>query len=62
MNNKYEINSKDKDIGKTWNSGPADSCTVVIPKELARRYGLEHPLHITLEGLVDGILIRKLKV
>jgi len=62
MNNKYEIDNKNKEIGKTWKSGPADSCTVVIPKELARRYGLEHPSHVTLEGLDDGILIRKLKV
>ncbi len=62
MNNKYEIDNKNKHIGKTWNSGPADSCTVVIPKDLARRCGLEHPSHVTLEGLDDGILIRKLKV
>ena len=37
------------------------SCTLVIPKEFARQYGLDKPSHVILEGTSEAILIKKLK-
>ena len=51
----------DKEITKTWISGPS-SCTLVIPKSIARRYGLSTPSHVVIEAMNDGILIRKLEL
>ena len=50
-----------KEITKTWISGPS-SCTLVIPKSIASRYGLSTPSHVIIEAQNDGILIRKLEV
>lgn len=48
-----------KEIIKTWLAGHC-SCTLVIPKDFAREYGLDQPAHVVLEKKPNGILIRKL--
>lgn len=49
-----------KRIRKTFLSGKL-SATLIIPIEVARRYGLERPSHVIVEEIDQGILIRKLK-
>jgi len=34
----------------------------VIPIEIARKYGIDKPSNVTVEGTKDGILIRKLEI
>jgi hypothetical protein len=53
-------NNKDKEIIKTWLAGRV-SCTLVIPRDFAREYGLDKPAHVVLEKKPDGIMIRKLR-
>ena len=48
-----------KQIRKTFLSGKL-SATLVIPIEVARKYGLEKPSHVVVEEIADGILTRKL--
>ena len=36
------------------------SSTVIIPIELARKYAIDKPSHVTIEDTQDGILIKKL--
>jgi hypothetical protein len=48
-------------LGTTWLAGNA-SCTLVIPKSLAREYGIDQPSNIIIEGTPDGILIRKMEI
>lgn len=50
-----------KEIIKTWLTGK-QSCTLVIPKDFAKEYGLDEPSHVVVEGTSEGILIRKLVV
>jgi hypothetical protein len=50
-----------KDVIKTWLAGQ-HSCTLVIPKEFAREYGLDEPSHVVIEAKPEGILIRKLQM
>jgi hypothetical protein len=50
-----------KEVIKTWLAGQ-HSCTLVIPKEFARVYGLDQPSHVVIEGRPDGILIKRLKL
>ena len=38
------------------------SSTVIIPIDLARKYALDKPSHVTIEDTQDGILIKKLVV
>ena len=52
-------NREKKEISKTWLAGQ-NSCTMVIPKEFAKLYGLDQPSHVVIEGRPDGILIRRL--
>jgi hypothetical protein len=47
------------DIVKTWISGQR-SCTLIIPKEIAVKYGLDEPSHVAVECIEQGILIRKI--
>lgn len=56
----YETN-KTKRISKTWISGQ-NSCTLVIPKSIAKSYGLEEPANVIVEAIAEDILIRKLEV
>ena len=51
--------SESKQIIRTWLTGKS-SCTLVIPKEFAKEYGLDNPSHVVIEKTLDGILIKKL--
>jgi len=51
--------SESKQIIRTWLTGKS-SCTLVIPKEFAKEYGLDNPSHVVIEKTPDGILIKKL--
>jgi hypothetical protein len=48
-----------KEIIKTCLAGHV-SCTLVIPRDFAKEYGLDKPAHVVLEKKPDGIMIRKL--
>lgn len=64
MNNQTENKDKStikKEIIKTWLAGHC-SCTLVIPKEFAKEYGLDAPTHVIVEGTSEGILIKKLPI
>ena len=50
-----------KQITKTWISGPS-SCTLIIPKSIAKQHGLDKPSHVVMESTPEGILIKKLEV
>ena len=54
-------NTNKKEIIKTWLAGQ-HSCTLIIPKDFAKLYGLDEPSHVIVEGTKDGILIRKLDI
>jgi hypothetical protein len=55
------IESNKKEIIKTWLTGQ-HSCTLIIPKDFAKEYGLDKPSHVVVQGTSDGILIRKLVI
>jgi hypothetical protein len=38
------------------------SSTLIIPIELARKYAIDRPSHVTIEDTPGGILIKKLEV
>ena len=59
---KEKSNSLQKAITKTWTSGLGGSCTMIIPKKISMRYGLDKPSHILIEGKIDGIMIKKIEV
>jgi hypothetical protein len=54
-------NNNKKLVGTTWLAGNS-SCTLVIPKSLAKEYGIDQPSNIVIEGRPDGILIRKMEI
>lgn len=51
----------EKKLIKTWLTGH-HSCTLIIPKDFAKIYGLDQPSHVVVEGTSEGILIKKLKI
>lgn len=53
-------NENQQEIVKTWISGQR-SCTLIIPKEIALKYGLDEPSHVAVECIDEGILIRKIQ-
>ena len=57
----YQNKSEKKEVVKTWLAGQY-SCTLIIPKEFAKEYGLDKPSHVIIEGTSEGILIRKLVI
>jgi hypothetical protein len=57
-----KINDFQKSITKTWNSGLGGSCTMIVPKKISKRYGLDTPSHILIEEKTDGIMIKKIEV
>jgi hypothetical protein len=61
MNNISQENTNKREIVKTWLAGQ-HSCTLIIPKEFAKQYGLDEPSHVIVEGMSEGILIKKLKI
>jgi hypothetical protein len=60
-NKKNNKNKENKEITRTWLAGQS-SCTLIIPKDFAKQYGLDKPSHIIIEGQQDGILIKKLEL
>jgi hypothetical protein len=54
-------NDYKREIIKTWLAGK-HSCTLIIPKDFAKEYGLDKPTHVIVEGTEKGILIRKLDI
>jgi hypothetical protein len=53
--------SEKKEIIKTWLAGNC-SCTLVIPKDFAKEYGLDKPSHVIIEKVPEGLLIKKLEI
>ena len=51
----------DKEIIKTWITGRC-SCTLVIPKRLAKEFGIDKPSNIVIKRTPDGLLLYKLEV
>jgi hypothetical protein len=51
----------DKDITTTFLTGRT-SCTLIISKDIAKKYGIDEPSHVVVEGTDKGILIRKLEI
>lgn len=47
-------------LGTTWLAGDA-SCLLVVPKPLAKQYGIDQPSNVIIEGRPEGILIRKVE-
>jgi antitoxin component of MazEF toxin-antitoxin module len=54
-------NNNKREIVKTWLTGK-HSCTLIIPRFVAKEYGLDEPSHVVVEGTNDGILIKKLEL
>jgi hypothetical protein len=50
-----------KEIIKTWLTGQ-HSCTLIIPKALAKSCGLDEPSHVIVEPVSNGLLIRRLEI
>jgi hypothetical protein len=50
-----------KEVTKTFLSNRLSS-TLIIPIEIARRNGLDKPVHVIVEDTPEGILIRKLEI
>jgi hypothetical protein len=58
---KESHNENQKKIGSIFISNGISS-TVIIPIDLARKYAIDRPSHVTIEDTQDGILIKKLEV
>lgn len=48
-------------ITQTFQSGRL-SATLIIPIDIARKYGIEKPANVIVEERPDGILIRKVEI
>jgi hypothetical protein len=48
-------------ITHTFISGKASS-TLIIPINIARKYGLDKPTDVIIEELSDGILVKKINL
>ena len=53
--------SEFKKITHTFMSGRL-SATLIIPIDMARKYGLHKPANVVVEEREEGILIRKLEI
>lgn len=51
----------DKDVTTTFLTGKT-CCTLIISKDIAKKYGIDKPSHVIIEGTNEGILIRKLEM
>jgi len=58
---KEEKNKGNKKIVPIFLSNGLSS-TLIIPIELARKYNIDRPSHVTIEDTDNGILIKKLEV
>ena len=54
-------NNKNREVVKTWLAGQS-SCTLIIPKDFAKRYGSDSRRMWLWKDNLMGILIRKLEV
>ena len=52
---------KYKKVTQTFLSGKLSS-TLIIPIEIARKYGIDQPSNVIVEEREDGILIKKLVI
>jgi hypothetical protein len=52
-----------KGLSKVWMTNKVSS-TLIIPTEIAKKYGLNEPSHVVVEERPDlnGILIKKLEI
>ena len=57
----YKTEHKRKKISPIFLSNKLSS-TLIIPIEMARKFGLDKPVHVILEETEDGILIKKLEI
>lgn len=55
------LDGKNKEVTKTWIQGQ-NSCVLVIPRSVAKEYGLDTPSHVVVQGTPDGILIKRLEI
>ena len=55
------IKKNKKDVTTTFLTGKM-SCTLIIPKEIAKEYGIDKPSHVVVEATDEGILINKLEI
>ena len=67
VNSKSKGTTTDKEIKNQKKIAPVFlsnglSSTLIIPIELARKYSLDKPSHVTIEDTQNGILIKKLVV
>lgn len=46
--------------GTAWLAGDA-SCLLIVPKHLAKQYGIDEPSNVIIEGRPEGLLIRKVE-
>lgn len=58
---KTDKEDKKKEIMRTWLTGQ-HSCTMIIPRDFAKEYGLDEPSHVIIKGRPDGILIKKIEI
>ena len=56
MSNLIEMGKKLQ--GTAWLAGNA-SCLLLIPKPLAKQYGIDEPSNVVIEGRPEGILITR---
>jgi hypothetical protein len=59
--NFFTLHMTNKKIATTFLSGKISS-TLIIPIEIARKYGLDEPSNVIVEEKENGILIRKLEI
>jgi hypothetical protein len=74
MNMDFTSQESDNDINNVMNEmlthkyispiflSNGKSSTVIIPIDLARKYDIDHPSHVTIEDTKKGILIKKLEI
>jgi hypothetical protein len=62
LDKKVKDNDLSKAITKTWNSGLGGSCTMIIPRKISKRHGLDKPSYIVIEERNEGIMIKKIDV
>jgi hypothetical protein len=61
INTAFTKKEEELEITRTWVTGH-NSCTLIIPKDFAKQYGLDKPTHVIVKGTSEGILIKKLEV
>ena len=57
----YKTENNHKKISPIFLSNKVSS-TLIIPIDMARKFGLDKPSHVILEETDEGILIKKLEI